>query len=166
MTQKYTRGDIIKLKPSSSWNRSHPDAEIMILQSYKEQFGGTNTTSYTCLIRYHDEASWFREGEFELVEQSPHLEAVWRKEIEEKRKIESSLEWVFDNAEVLSKRGYSQTVLETLGKVIGINDLWGSRGEGLTYYTNAHIILEVATPYLEKGDINGYRKLTESLNRP
>lgn len=42
--------------------------------------------------------------------------------------------------------------IETLASHLGINNLWGSHGEGFVYLQNALRIINLAKPYFKKND--------------
>lgn len=93
------------------------------------------------------------------------LLATWEAEKEAERKQKSDIDWIFEHGpEVI--QGAHGASLETLGKGVGITNLWGSHGEGLAYYENAMRIMHVATPFLENKDKAGWLAFCEKVKLP
>lgn len=149
--QKFIKGDLVKKVPNEFPSHFKNEDEAIIIDSYAGQFGGSNTDSYTVFIKGKGEFSWCEEKELTLIDSSRlDLLEKWRKEREERIKVLSDLDWIFEHGKDVAENTTGASI-EALAKCCGINNLWGSRGEFITYRYNASMILSAARPYLLAG---------------
>ena len=158
MPQKYHKGDHVKVikKLPKSMSHFQSDCEAIIEGSYADQFGGNDTNNYSIFIKDHGGVSWYQEEVLELIEKGRlDLLEKWQNDLKRDDEMKSNLDWIFRHGEGVLKEASGATV-GALGKCLGINDLWGPRGEGFTYFNNAIGILNVAKEYLLAGDKQGW----------
>lgn len=160
MTQKFHKGDHVKVADDLGPSMSHfqSGCEAIVIGSYRDQFGGSerNERQYTIHIKGGGETSWYDEGQLTLIEaKREDLLKQWEDEAKALHKQRSDLDWIFENGPDVLKSAYGSSV-EALGRCVGIQNLWGSRGEGITYYTNALAIMGAAAPFLEAKDKAGW----------
>lgn len=91
-----------------------------------------------------------------------HQLKQWKSEEEIERKQKADIDWIFAHGEEVLKGAHGATIAE-LAKGIGITNLWGIHGEGFVYYQNAMFVLEMAKPYLETNDKEGWLKHCEEM---
>lgn len=160
MEQKFHKGDWVRVSKDLGRSMSHfkADRDAIVIGSYADQYGGRNHTSYTIHIEGRGETSWYYESQLTLIEPGriDKLEQ-WEVERDAKAKQRADLDWIFSNADE-AMRGHGATV-EALGKCLGMDNLWGSRGEGFAYMTNAMRIMAVAEPFIRSGDKAGWLAL-------
>jgi len=158
MMQKFHRYDHVQLAKDLGESMSHfkKDTDAIVLGSYRDHYGHGATDNYVLYVNGCGESSWYKECQLTLIDKNgKELLQKWEDAAEKKCKIESDLDWIFENGPaVLSKT--SGNTIEALASCLGITELWGSRGEGITYYCNAMDILKLAKPYLEKHDKEGW----------
>lgn len=162
--QKFNKGDKVKIADDLGSSMSHFQSgmEAIVIGSYKDQFGGSNTDSYTIHIQGQGETSWYHEHQMELIEKSCYEELnEWEDYLKNKGDIESNIDWIFKNGSDVSTNpsGYS---LQALFNCLCKGSLWGSRGEGVDYYANARAVLYLAKPFLETCDKQGWLDFAES----
>jgi hypothetical protein len=162
--QKFNKGDKVKVADDLGSDMKHfqSGVEAIVIASYSDQFGGSDTQSYTIYIKGQGEVSWYYDHQMELIETGCYQELEeWRSYLTNKKEIESDIDWIFMNGPsiVMEPSGYS---IQTLFNCICKGSLWGSSGEGITYYDNSQKIILLARPFLELGDKEGWLKLAES----
>lgn len=158
MMQKFHRYDHVQIAKDLGESMSHfeKNTDAVVIGSCRDQYGHGATDNYTLYVNGCGELSWYEEWQLTLIDKNgKELLRKWKDEEERKRKIESDLDWIFENGSaVLSKT--SGNTIKALASCLGITDLWGARGEGIIYYCNAMDILKLAKPYLEKQDKEGW----------
>jgi hypothetical protein len=155
--QKFKYGDLVKITNDIDNYMSHfpSGCEAIVLYSYSDKFGGSgyNKKQYCLYLEDCGEVSWYDEHQLTLIE-SDKVELLneWKQHNEQKKKQWANIDWIFSNGkEVLENTTGSS--IKTLANNLGITkDLWGSHGEGITYYTNAMKILRCAEPFLLQGN--------------
>lgn len=159
--QKFHAGDLVRIADDLGPEMEHftSGCDAIVIGSYADQFDGDNDESYTLDLEKGGQCSWYYGHQLTLIEHNRHdLLAIWKAAREEMATQESDLDWIFANGEAVLHRASGATV-GALGKILGCDNLWGSNGEGMTYYTNARAILLIAMPYLLRGDRAGFEAL-------
>ena len=142
------------LGPSMSHFTS--DVDAIVIGSYQDQYGGGNTRDYTVHLKGHGECSWYHESQLEMIESGrSDLLKTWQADRDAEAKQKADLDWIFANGPDVLESAHGASIA-TLAKEVGITDLWGSHGEGLSYYENAMRVLSIAAPFLEKKDKHGW----------
>lgn len=163
--QKFHKGDWVRVAKDLGPSMSHftSDCEAIVIGSYADQYGGEDTNSYTLHIEGRGQVSWYYEKQLELIEirRIDKLEE-WKAKEKVDRERYSSLNWIFENGESVLSCAQGSSV-STLADCLGVTNLWGSRGEGWTYYQNAMTVLKMAEPYLEKGDKDGWLEFCKTI---
>jgi hypothetical protein len=163
--QKFKKGDLVRVAKSLGECMSHftADCDAIVIGSYKDQYGGTNTKSYTIHIKGYGQTSWYYEHQLSLIEANRiDILEQWEKEETEIAKQKSDLDWVFKNGpEVLENTSGSS--ISALAECIGLTNLWGSHGEGFVYYQNAFFVLSLASKFLETSDKLGWLKFSDEF---
>lgn len=166
--QKYKRGDVVRvdvdLGPEMAHFRAGQDAIVM--GSYRDQFGGDNVDSYTLLFFDGGESSWYRTRQMAFLRHGGEEEiARVKAERAERAKVETDLAWIVTNWKTLRIKVPGATMGELM-KRIGITDPWGPRGDGITYYANAHATLVLLDPILLTGDLEQVEAFLAEHNAP
>lgn len=67
--QKFHKGDHVMVAKDLGPNMSHfkSDCEAIVIGSYKDQYGGNNTNSYTIHIKGRGQTSWYEEHQLTLI---------------------------------------------------------------------------------------------------
>jgi len=156
--QKFNKGDHVRVAKDLGESMSHfeNDCEAIVMYTYAERYWGDNHKSYCIYIKGRGQVSWYYEHQLELIETGRlDLLEAWENEVKQEADMKSDLDWIFNNGKDVLEGAHGATV-EALAKCFGLTNLWGSRGEGVTYYYNSLATLEMAKPYLEKGDKEGW----------
>lgn len=156
--QKFNKGDHVKVIKDLGSGMGHfqSDCEAIVIGSCADQYGGNDTNSYTLHIKDFGQVSWYYEHQAELIEANRvDLLELWEAEAKKESEIKSDLDWIFANGEEVLKNAHGASI-SALARCFGLTDLWGGRGEGFIYYSNAMATLLMAKPYLEAGDKNGW----------
>lgn len=161
MKQKFHKGDLIRVAKDLGQSMSHftNDCDAIVMGSYYDFYGGSPESKnhqYQLHIKNHGTCSWYNESQLTLIE-SNRLDLLqqWEIEKEKEREEKSNLDWIFANGKEVYEKIYSASI-EALGKCLGINNLWGSRGEGFVYYENAFKIRALAKHFLLINDKDGW----------
>lgn len=162
--QKFQKGDLVEVDEDLGSTMRHFDSgcNAIVIGSYADQYGGSNTSSYTLYIKDKGRVSWYNEYQLTLIEEDClDLLEDWKREKKAKDKRKSNLDWIFNNGERVLENGYGPSI-SRLAKEFGVNNLWGNNGEGFTYYMNAIRILKLSEPYLKAGDKEGFLTFTNN----
>ena len=167
MRQKFHKGDWVQIAKDLGPSMSHftADCEAIVIGSYKDQFGGPDTTSYTLYVKGEGETSWYHDHQMTLIKRS-RLDKLkqWEVEAKAEEKEKSDLDWIFSHGkEVLKNHHYAS--VQALAECFGLTDLWGNHGEGFIYYQNIMITLQLAKPFLKSGDKAGWLAHCKKLCR-
>jgi hypothetical protein len=107
-------------------------------------------------IKGHGQTAWYHLRQLTLLEHNRcDLLKVWKDEQEAEDKMHGDLDWIFANGLAVTQ-GADGATIGALATCLGVTNLWGSRGEGMTYYLNAIQILHLAAPYLKTNDKAGW----------
>lgn len=159
--QKFQKGDWVRIAKDLGPSMSHftADCEAIVIGSYKDQYGGDNTDSFTLHLKGRGQSSWYYDSQLTMIE-SGRLDKLqaWEEEAEAERKQKSDLEWIFANGPEVAEKPHGASI-QALAECFGLTNLWGRNGEGITYYSNAMGTLELAAPYLKAGDKAGWLAL-------
>ena len=164
--QKYNKGDHVRVAKDLGEFMSHfkSDCEAIVIGSYNDEYGGGNTKSYTIHIKGDCEVSWYYENQLMLIEAGRiDLLEQWEEEEKQESDMKSDLNWIFDHGKEVLLNPHGSTI-STLAKSFGLTNLWGSRGEGITYYSNVISTLAMASPFLESGDKKGWLNYCKMIN--
>jgi hypothetical protein len=156
--QKFHKGDLVHVAENLGHCMGHfpADCEAIVIGSYAEKYGGNDHNSYTLHLKGSGECSWYFGEQLTLIENG-RLDKlqIWEEEAESERKQKSDLDWIFANGQAVAEHPHGSSI-KALASCFGLTNLWGRRGEGVTYYSNAVFTLEIAKPYLKTGDKAGW----------
>lgn len=158
MSQEFHKGDHVRIADDLGPMMRHftSGVEAIVIGSYDDQFGHGDTDSYTLHLKGRGQCSWYYGNQLTLIARAQHgLLAQWEAEEAAEDKLHSDLDWIFANGSDVLVRTHGATA-EALGKCIGVDNLWGSHGEGLAYQENALRVLHLARPFLEARDKEGW----------
>ncbi len=167
MTQQFQKGDLVHVAKDLGQSMNHfaNDIDAIVIGSYNDQYGGGDTRSYTLHLKGQGQCSWYDEHQLELIERNrDDLLAAWQAEKEAEDKQKADIDWIFEHGPEVMEGAHGASI-ETLGRDVGITNLWGSHGEGFVYYENALSILAAAGPFLLKHDKAGWRDFCGTLRR-
>ena len=163
--QQFHKGDWVRVAKDLGPSMSHftADCEAIVIGSYKDQYGGNNTDSFTLHLKGRGQCSWYYASQLTLIEPGrlDKLQA-WKDEAEAERKQKSNLDWIFANGPAVTEKPHGASI-EALAACFGLTNLWGCSGEGIEYYSNAMGTLDLAAPYLKAGDKAGWLARCELL---
>jgi len=152
--QKYNKGDHVQVTKDLGQSMSHfqSDCEAIVMYTYSEKYGGDDIDSYCIHIKGRGQVSWYHEHQLELIEAGRiDLLEQWEKESQYEIDTKSNLDWIFNNGKEVAKTPHGASI-QALANCFGLTNLWGSRGEGYAYYSNAMLTMSLATPFLDAGD--------------
>lgn len=156
--QKFQKGDWVQVAKDLGSGMSHftADCEAIVEYSYNDRYGGGDTKSYSLHLKGSGSCSWYRENQLTLIE-SGRLDKLqeWKDSAEAERAQKSDLDWIFANGSEVYDKAYGASI-QALANCFGLTNLWGNRGEGITYYSNAMKTLVMAAPFLAAGDKTGW----------
>lgn len=156
--QKFKHGDHVQVAKDLGPTMRHftGDCEAIVISSYRDQFGHGPHKDYTIHLKGGGRVSWYHECQLELIEASrTDLLGQWETDKRNNEALKSDLDWIFSHGEEVLEAAHGATV-DALAKCFGLTNLWGSRGEGLCYYSNALKTLGMAKPFLQAGDKDGW----------
>jgi hypothetical protein len=169
--QKFHKGDHVRVAKDLGPGMSHftSDCEAIVMGSYEDQYGGRrdqgDNTQYTLHLKGRGESSWYYQHQLTLIaKKQMKLLKQWEAEEEAEEKQQSDLDWIFANGKAVLESASGATV-SALAACMGITDLWGPRGEGITYYMRSMFVLAHAKPYLTSGDKAGWLKFCETVKK-
>lgn len=161
-------GDHVKIPDNYSTGTIYMDGVSKpMISDYAGKEGIVIEGNRSCgiFIKNHGRVWWFDADRLELISHNKEdLLKEWQEYLDNKAKIESDIDWIFENGKQVLK-SCSGATLSTLGKCFGVTNLWGANGEGFVYYGYARHILLIAKPYLLTGDKDGFLKYIESKRK-
>jgi hypothetical protein len=163
--QIFHNGDHVRIADDLGPTMSHftSGVEAIVIGSYADQYGGSNTKSYTLHIKGKGRTSWYEEHQLKLIERNrADMLRRWKEEEDEKSRREADLGWIFSNGASVMKAPSGSTIA-ALARHMGIANLWGSAGEGITYYQMSLAVLELARPFLWYCDEEGFLEFAHDL---
>ena len=163
--QKFHKGDLVHVAKDLGPMMSHfkADVDAVVIGSYADKFGGDNTKSYTLHLKRSGECSWYKEHQLSLIERNRmDILEQWEAEEDAERKLKSDIDWIFEHGGEVLESAHGASV-QALASCFGLDNLWGSSGEGFVWYKNAMKTMAVAKPFLEKGDKKGWLELCEEI---
>lgn len=166
--REFVRGDVVHIVADLGRMMSHfrSDADAVVLYSYSSEYGGDSEhakNSYGVMFcDIGSECAWYEGQQFEFLYHGGEAKI---KEIEAAREarvlVESDLEWIVKNWSTFGD-SVPGACFSTLGRLIGINNLWPS-GEGYEYAMNASFIYKCFNDVLLTGDIEKVRTRATEL---
>lgn len=166
--QQFHRGDLVRVADDLGPSMKHfsgAGSEAVVVGSYVDQFGGDRPGGggYTLYLRGDGSTSWYYESQLTLVEPGRvDLLETWEAEIAADAREKSDLAWIFAHGEEVAEKGYGASIA-ALARCLGVENLWGSHGEGFVYVENCLKVLALADPYLVAGDEAGWRAFATSV---
>lgn len=167
LKQKYNKGDHVRVVKDLGRCMSHfqSDCEAIIVGSNHDQYCGGKTSSYTIYIRGRGEVSWYHEHQLKIIEKNRlDLLEQWVADVKNEVNIKSDLNWIFSSGEQVLKDLHGATIA-ALARCFGLMNLWGDRGEGIDYYYNANLTINLAKPFLESGDKEAWLAYCEVIKQ-
>jgi hypothetical protein len=161
VTQKFHKGDLVHVAKDLGPTMGHFTADIdaIVLGSYKDQYGGSNTKSYSLHLKGQGHCSWYWESQLEMLEANRgDLLAKWEDDRAAELEILSDLDWIFENGPEVAEAPKGASI-QALFSALGYGSLWGSNGEGINYYENSHLVMALAKPFLLAKDKGGWLAL-------
>lgn len=156
--QKFEIADLVMINEELDLSKKHfkCNCQAIVMET------NSNRTQYQLMFEDASQAAWYHESELVLIEENrSNLIRKWKKEKIERDEVYSNFDWIFNNGrEVLEERHMAS--IKALAKDLGINNLWGAMGEGITYFANTSRVLRLAEPFLLKGDKKGWKEFVNS----
>lgn len=135
----------------------HADRDAII------DFTDQNGEQYALYIKGQGLVAWFDDSDLEFIEHHKEdLKKEWEKEIEEREKQTSDLDWIFSQNTLEDLTGDS---FQALYSCLGGHSLWGSNGEGWNYYWNTRITAKLVEPFLKEHDKEGFLKFAKDFKK-
>lgn len=162
--QKFHTGDLV----TTTWNdpRIGGPEQGIVIGSYADQYGGDSEYShstYIVFIKSGGRTSWHDDCQLTLIEHNrTDLLQKWEREMEEIREQQSDLDWVFSHGFEVLEHKYGASI-QALANCFGVTNLWGSSGEGVTYYENSLTTLQYACEFLVSGDKQGWLERAKEI---
>lgn len=161
----FKKGDWVRVAKDLGPSMSHftADCEAIVVGSYADQYGGRNRNSYTLHLKGQGQVSWYYGEQLTLIE-SGRIDklAAWEEERAADIKQKSDLDWIFDHGPEVAAKPPGASI-QALASCFGLNNLWGSRGEGIDWYANAMGTMELAGPFLTAKDKAGWLALCQTV---
>jgi hypothetical protein len=156
--QKFRRGDLVHIAKDLGKCMSHftADVDAIVIGSYADQFGRCSDRDYQSytlmLLPSGGKTSWYEEHQLDFIRHvGEEGIAKVAAERDERCAKESQLDWIVANWATIRKSP-SGASMGTLMKMIGIENPWGSHGEGVTYFSNAWATIGLLDEVLSTGD--------------
>lgn len=158
--QKFNKGDLVRVQELDASMRHFPsNCDAIVIGSCEDAYGcdsSDDDRSYSLFIRGQGEISWYEGQQLVLLESNKYeLLQAWKDEMAVSAKQQSNLDWIFAHGKEVLESASGATV-RALANNIGITNLWGGCGEGVTYYVNALQVLQLAKHFLQTSDKEGW----------
>lgn len=166
--ERFHRGDWVRVAKDLGPSMRHftADCDAIVIGSYADQYGGKDHDSYTLHLEGRGQSSWYYGSQLTMIERNrPDKLQEWEDAAKAVATQKGSLDWIFSNGTHVLTYPHGASI-EALARCFGLNNLWGSCGEGFVYYENATGTLRLATPFLQAGDKAGWLAFCEEIRRP
>jgi hypothetical protein len=166
--QKFQYGDLVRIAKDLGPYMRHftSDVEAIVIYSYADKFGGDDHQNYCVNIKDKGEVSWYEEHQLELIKSNQiDLLEKWQCEHEQSISKYSDIDWIFQNGKKVIEKYHGATA-KALGRILGIQNMYGPSGEGFVFMQNAQMIMSVSRPYLEKNDKAGFIDMAKNCTYP
>jgi len=166
--QKFHKGDWVRVIKDLGSSMSHfeSDCEAVIIGSYADQYpqhDRTNTHDYTIFIKGGGQVSWYGENQLILIDAGRiDLLQQWEDTKAAEIKEKSDIDWIFSHGQEVIDNPHGASI-KSLASCFGLDNLWGSHGEGVTYYSNAMGTMWLAEPFLKANDKIGWLTLCDEI---
>lgn len=168
--QKFHKGDWVRVVKDLGSSMSHfeSDCEAIVIGSYADQyscFDTNNTHDFTIFIKGSGQVSWYDESQLILIEPN-RLDMLqqWEAEKAAEVKEKSDLDWIFSHGQDVIDNPHGASI-KSLASCFGLDNLWGSRGEGVIYYSNAMETMQLAIPFLKVNDKIGWLSFCDEFKQ-
>ena len=156
--QKFQQGDYVRVAKDLGSSMSHftSDTDAIVEYSYKDKYGGSDDESYSLFLKDRGSCAWYYGSQLSLIEKDrKDLLKEWEDTKNAEIELKSDIDWIFSHGKEVIESPHGSSI-QRLADCFGLTNLWGSRGEGVTYYSNAIATMKMAFPYLESGDKVGW----------
>lgn len=153
---KLNKGDYVIIENNCDWiiSDKREGEEAIVLHDNHDG------SAYSIFVKGEGQIAWYDRDMLTLLETNRvDLLDKWRDEKKVEEKMKSNLDWIFENGKKVAKSPHGASI-EALAKCLGFNNLWPG-GEGITYLQNYITVLEMAPPYLESEDKQGWLDFSE-----
>jgi hypothetical protein len=79
--------------------------------------------------------------------------------------LQSDIDWIFDHGPEIADGDYGPGVVDRLAKDLGIDNIWGPRGEAITMATNTMIVMQIAEKCLRERNKAEWITICEIVQR-
>ncbi len=122
-----------------------------------------NGNHYGLHLERDGECWWYEEDQLTLIAHNRKgLIKKWEAAEKKLEEQHSDLDWIFRNGRKVLKSAPGASIV-ALGKGMGMTNLWGSHGEGVTFYLNALHILDLSKPFLTNHDKKGWLEMAHKI---
>ena len=136
MKQKFKRGNLVHIAKNLGSMMSHfeNDKDVIVVGSYADQYGGSNTKSYTVMFEDGNTSSWYEESQLTLIsEGGEHLFEEAKKRKEKISKQNTDFDFIV--TEIDKGSVSSETILFLFGK-FGFETSFHRNGEFYVLYSD------------------------------
>ena len=166
----FATGDLVWVKKITDESRRHFLSEFyaVLVYSYGERYGnGVPDDEWHVMTTDGFGHAWYHSNDLEpVLADVPELITLLKTAHKTREQEEAQLSWIITNWPRMQKDGsYSGASLETLGHLIGMDNLWGPNGEGFVYDRNARFLIVLFSQALLTGKEEEVHALAELHKR-
>jgi len=119
--------------------------------------------SYGLHIEGKGYSAWYHDHQLTLIAHNRKgLLKKWEAAEKKLEEQQGDLDWIFKNGKAILRSASGASVC-ALAKEMGLTNLWGSHGEGMTYYMNALRVLDLSKPFLINRDKKGWLTMAHEI---
>ena len=155
---RFRHGDLVQVAKDLGPCMKHftSDCRAIVLYSYASRYGGDNHDSLGLYLEGEGPCAWYNANQLTLISRNQgDLHEEWEHAAEVERTKKADIKWIFANWKKL-KGSIPSASIETLASHVGSGDLWGSRGEGMSFYLNSLKVIDYCKRWLDSGDLEGF----------
>lgn len=156
--QKFNKGDHVMVAKDLGQSMRHftKDCEAIVIGSYSDQYGGSDSEKYTIHIKGQGRTSWYYGGQLTMIRRGAYdLLDQWETEEQAFIAQNSDIDWIFENGPSVAEKPSGAT-LAKLFSCIRDGSMWGRSGEGFIWQENARGTLYLAHDFLIRKDKDGW----------
>lgn len=156
--QKFNKGDHVMVAKDLGQSMSHftNDCEAIVIGSYSDQYGGSDSESYTIHIKGKGRTSWYYGSQLTMIKRGAYeLLDQWETEEQAFVAQNSDVDWIFENGPSVAEKPSGATISK-LFSFLRDGSMWGRNGEGIVWDSNARATLHYAHDFLVSKDKEGW----------
>jgi hypothetical protein len=143
MSQKFKRGDLVKIADDLGESMSHfqSGCHAIVEYSYAEKYGGGGShRDYSLLFETGGAAAWYTEDQLTFIDHKPELMEQWIKAGNERVAKHQNIKWIHENWAQVKEKASSASILACMN-LVGWDTSFNRNGEYFILFDDWKMLL-------------------------